>query len=412
MRKRPIKSHSEIFKKHSPMRTINSIASSKLNQEDFNTELNKLKSAKSVSRLSKELDKINLYDLKIKTKGDHFIRDNTAENLGLLIKPHKRENMDQSISEGSFNEHNQMMVMMKKFEKIQQEMEKISKQNQQILQKSSLQSTKKSSASLDRMTDENIKDSYVGDINSSLLNKQVLENGDNKNNFLRRGTLVVNSSIQNINESLGQIFQVGKNVIIPEESMENLETFDGLSKSRNKIFDNVNATKDNSQRDLKSNPHLSNPENPFTRKFKGKKEEYGRIIVSESDQLDSEEENKLEKSLIEENIGKHNKSMNKRGKNFDETMNNIYDDLDKTFDHIDIDKEDTDEEVLRGRGSQNILDSVKQDNSVLKGINDRYHKQVSLNIDVKFPETKNYHMVWNETPKKTEELVKGIIHYK
>jgi hypothetical protein len=304
---------------------------------------------------------------------------------------------------------------MKKFEKIQQEMDKISKQNERILRTNSLKSTKKKSGSLNRMTEESIKDSYVGDMNSSLLNKQILENGDNKNNFLRRGTLVVNNSIQNINESLGQIFQVGKNVVIPEESMENQETFEGLtademrSRAKNRIFETVNATKDNSQREISNNPHLMNSDNPFNTIFSETKEhrtgQFNRIIVSDSEKLNSIEEDKLEKSLIEENITKNNRSMNKRGKNFDETMNNIYDDLDKTFDHLDIEKSDSDDDEILNKDNYlgDILTQNDQHSNVLNRINDRYLKKPSLNMipkpKPKFPQKNSSCIVFKSKPK-------------
>lgn len=378
------------------LRTINSISSTKFNPEDFNQELSKLNDIKIHSPMSGELDQLSLNGLRQRQLSEQFIREDTARNLGLFSGNTNQKQTSIEKLPKSGVDQSQLSMLLQRFEKMQQQVEQLSKQNKQILGE---ESVKQSQASLEQGAKANVEDSYVGDINSSLLNRKVIENGEDRNSFVRRGTLVINASGKSINESLGPAFQLDPDAVIPEESMENAEVFEGgrtpegsTSKTRNKIFENINATRDNSARDLRVSPHTSSPANPFNPLFnppvERRETDYNRIIVSESEKLDSEEEDKLEKSLIEENINRIGRSKTRRGKTFNETMSNIYDDLDKTFDQIDLKdmekeyKEQHESEKKREKPVSEEDEEQQIKNLIIPKMNDRYKKSETIEPDV------------------------------
>lgn len=387
------------------LNTMKTMSSGKINPEEFNKELRKIHSRVANPRISTDLERINLKNLDLKSKGDVFIRKGTAENLGLTIKKHgfdKLANLSDIKSEGA-GAFSKMEEMRLKLEQMQIEMEVLKEQNLKLLSSASIKSLKKSSVSVDRKGEENVHDSYVGDLNTSLMNKKILENGENKNAFIRRGTLINTSSVKSLRESLGSMFQLNPNVIIPEESRENVEIFEGglnLDESQTrKIFQNIEASKGNSSRGSSRNLNAPKQGNSFKNVFnrqstikemvkgsislhehQGAEKDFNKIIISESEGLNSEEEKEMEKSLIEENISKNFKSQTKKGKNFNETMNNIYEDMDKTFDQIslgDEEKGSSKSEDLETEDKVNILGTI--DSKPFENINDRYMKKHSVN---------------------------------
>lgn len=99
------------------------------------------------------------------------------------------------------------------------------------------------------------------------------------------------------------------------------------------------------------------------------------------------EEEQLEKKLISENLTRKDNRKSKKGKDFNETMNNIYDDLDRTLQEVEKHQYDTPKEVKEFEfDNLNILQNVDLDLKDRKSIEEKQKKiddlkKNSLNIN-------------------------------
>lgn len=186
---------------------------------------------------------------------------------------------------------------------------------------------------------KNSTDDYHGGVYSSEMNKIVLENGDNQNNFFGRGTIVGKESFPQLTQLVSDNMKIAEEPEEMEQTEDN-QANEGASASNNAQKNNPHHLQ---PKNLFSNPLLRNDfENSFrkVRLYQGEGDGQKPPGESEEARPTKEEEEKLEQAIIKENLNVKI-DRKKKTRNFSETYNKIYNDFNKTLDHIDAVNEDS-----------------------------------------------------------------------
>ena len=213
--------------------------------------------------------------------------------------------------------------------------------NKNVLSKTSLEKKENKEEDLAK---KDVNNSYVGGRHSSKLNEMISEIGDSKDMFIKRGTLVVNGSSPEYNRMISQSIKKVNDQMILEEDHEG-HTIEGANASNN-------AQKDNPHNLDEKNPFNNmNLQNNYENSFK-KVELFDKNIkqseMSEDVKPTPEEEKKLEEEIIQKNFKKP-VGCGKKGRNFSETFKNIYKDLNKTLDQIEMENQNSSKKISKRR---------------------------------------------------------------
>ena len=189
-----------------------------------------------MNRFSMNLENLKVNEMSLKQMGEQFIRKGTSPGLEIMldvlgILPNSEESSFAKATRLSSQLPPELLSsLIDKFQSAKnslmtmQKISQASSNNSGSKAKDSAQqesaNSDEHSTTLNNTLEKAIRDSYVGDRISFNLNKLILQKGDQKNMFFKRGTLI--SSSPKVDLTLNKKNEDQKGAI-PEESMEVFE---------------------------------------------------------------------------------------------------------------------------------------------------------------------------------------------